>query len=61
MGPKDDSTSVVSPELLVHGVKGLSEADLAVAPYIPSGNTYAATVMIGEKAAAMIANRHSNS
>lgn len=60
MGPENDPTSVVSPDLLVRGVEGLSQADLGVAPYVPSGNTNAAALMIGEKAADLIKGRHSD-
>lgn len=59
MGPKCDPTSVVSQKLLVRGVTCLSQADLGVAPYVPSANTNAAALMIGEKAASMITKRHS--
>lgn len=61
MGPKGDPTSVVSQKLLVRGVKGLSEADLGVAPYLPSGHSNPMALMIGEKAADFIKSRHSNS
>ncbi|TSD99664.1 FAD-binding protein [Skermania sp. ID1734] len=50
-----DSDGVVDPELRVHGVRGLRVADASVFPTIPHGNTHAPTVMVGEKAAAMIA------
>lgn len=58
MGPKSDNESVVSPRLCVRGVTGLSQADLGVAPYVPSGNTNALALMIGEKAAAIIKRKH---
>jgi choline dehydrogenase-like flavoprotein len=47
---------VVDPQLRVHGVAGLRVADASVMPAITRGNTNAATIMIGEKAADMIVN-----
>jgi choline dehydrogenase len=41
----------------VNGVSKLSIADASVMPEIVSGNTNAAAIMIGEKAAEMIARR----
>jgi len=46
-----DRMSVVDPQLRVHGVQRLRVADASVMPRITSGNTHAATVMIGERAA----------
>lgn len=50
--------SVVDPELRVYGVAALRIADASVMPTVVSGNTNAATIMIGEKAAEMIAGDH---
>ncbi|HEY7010892.1 MAG TPA: FAD-dependent oxidoreductase [Jatrophihabitantaceae bacterium] len=50
-----ESEGVVDPELRVHGVQGLRVADASVFPSIPHGNTHAPTVLVGEKAAVMIA------
>jgi choline dehydrogenase len=50
--------SVVDPHLRVIGVTGLRVADASVMPNVTSGNTNAASIMIGEKAAEMIAADH---
>lgn len=50
--------SVVDPELRVLGVGGLRVADASVMPNVVSGNTNAAAIMIGEKAAELVASTH---
>ena len=44
--------------LRVMGVAGLRVADASVMPNVVSGNTNAASIMIGEKAAEMLAADH---
>ena len=54
MGQKLDSKAVVDQNLRVHGIKNLRVIDASVMPMIPSGNTYAATMMIAEKGSEII-------
>jgi len=49
-----DPLAVVDAELRVHGVGGLRVADASIMPTVVSGNTNAATIMIGEKLADMV-------
>jgi choline dehydrogenase len=46
-----DAMAVVDPDLRVRGVTGLRVADASVMPTVVSGNTNAATIMIGERCA----------
>jgi len=52
MGQGPDS--VVDENLRVHGIEGLRVADASIFPTMPSGNTNAAAIMVGEKAADLI-------
>jgi choline dehydrogenase len=49
--------AVVDPELKVHGIAALRVADASVMPTVISGNTNAATIMIGEKLSDMVRDR----
>ena len=49
-----DSMAVVDPQLRVHGIEGLRVADSSIMPSMPSGNTNAPSIMIGERAADFI-------
>ena len=49
-----DPMAVVDPQLQVIGIRKLRVADASIMPTIVSGNTNAAVIMIGEKAAEMI-------
>jgi len=49
-----DEMAVVDPKLRVRGVDGLRVADASIMPEITGGNTNAPSMMIGERAAALI-------
>ena len=50
----NDRMAVVDERLRVHGVEGLRIADASIMPTLIGGNTNAPSMVIGEKAAAMI-------
>jgi choline dehydrogenase-like flavoprotein len=49
-----DERAVVDPQLRVRGVEALRVADASIMPSIVGGNTNASSMMIGERAAALI-------
>jgi len=49
-----DALAVVDDQLRVHGVHGLRVADCSIMPTVVSGNSNAAAIMIGEKAADLV-------
>jgi choline dehydrogenase len=53
MGP-DPRQAVVDARLRVHGIAGLRIIDASVFPTVTSGNTNAPTIMVAEKATAML-------
>ena len=52
-----DAGSVLDPQLRVRGVTGLRVADASIMPTLPSTNTNATAIMIGEKASDIISTR----
>ncbi|HEX7875779.1 MAG TPA: GMC family oxidoreductase N-terminal domain-containing protein [Sphingobium sp.] len=50
-----DEGSVVDPQLRVYGVQGLRVADASIMPSITTGNTNAPSIMIGYRAAKILA------
>lgn len=50
----DPANNVVDERLRVHGIDGLRVADASIFPTIPTGNTNAPSIMVGEKASDII-------
>jgi choline dehydrogenase-like flavoprotein len=48
------AATVVDEKLWVHGIEGLRVADASIFPTMPSGNTNAPSIMVGERAADLI-------
>ncbi len=49
-----DQMAVVGPTLKVRGIEGLRVADASIMPQVTGGNTNAPSMMIGERAAALV-------
>jgi len=54
MGSEDSKSAVCNPNLEVLGVKRLRVCDASIMPTLPSGNTNAPSIMVGEKGADLI-------
>lgn len=52
-----DDTAVVTPDLRLRGIDSLRVCDASVMPRVPSSNTNAPTIMVGEKGADLIRGR----
>jgi choline dehydrogenase len=52
-----DTMAVVDSNLKVHGIASLRVVDSSIMPTIPSSNTNAASIMVGEKAADLILSK----
>lgn len=52
-----DKSAVVNPQLCVNGVSSLWVADASIMPTLPSGNTNATAMVIGERASELISQQ----
>lgn len=57
LGPADDPDAVVDPALRVHGLRGLRVVDTSVLPAVPRRGPAATALMLGERAADLVAGR----
>lgn len=57
LGPATDPEAVVDPELRVHGLRGLRVVDTSVFPTVPRRGPAATALMLGERAADLVAGR----
>ena len=53
-----DAMSVVDGDLKVYGVENLRIADGSIFPRVPTGNTQAPCVVVGERAAEVLQAEH---
>ncbi|MCG3268941.1 choline dehydrogenase [Yoonia sp. I 8.24] len=58
MGAADDPMAVVDPQARVIGVEGLRVADSSIFPRITNGNLNGPSIMVGEKVADFVLQRH---
>jgi choline dehydrogenase-like flavoprotein len=54
MGPSNNPTAIVSPELKVYGIKKLRVVDTSIVPQSTTSHTNAVSYMIGERASDLI-------
>ncbi|KAF8218264.1 pyranose dehydrogenase [Mycena galopus ATCC 62051] len=54
MSPKNATTGVVDPDLLLKGATGIRVIDASVMPFVPSGHTQAPTYAVAERGADLV-------